>query len=238
MPVKKKKVKKRKINYYKQVSGNERIGVRSAVTAEWSSIDILHGIVLSLYPTDYRENSILGCLQHDVPEFHKKVVEPCLRRHATLNKAEVRDNGEGLDLVLKFDSPVKLTNSDERDGWQALSQVVQSSLPVKLSRSSHAPLVRALGTINGTTGHVVTRLAAGEPVSHDEIFALYADMRDRSFRTVMHIITGRTHLKPCPICMAKGSSLVAMDDHGVCDGKCGEVRLGRFYDAIFIPTAA
>jgi len=238
MPVKKKAVKKRKVNYYKQLFDNQSVSRGRVVTAEWSSIELLHGIVLSLYPLDYRENSILGRLSHDIPEFYKKVVKPCLCRHATLEKAKVLNNGEGLDVILKFDSPVKLQTSDDRDGWKSLSQVVQSSLPVRLDQASRAPLVRTLGTINGTTGRVVTRLATGERVYQDDVLALYADMRDRSFRTVMHILTGQTHLKPCPICKAKGSSLVAMDDHGVCDGKCGEVRLGRFYDAIFIPTTA
>jgi len=236
MPEPKTQLKKRKVNFYKQLTGNETIGVRPAVSAEWGSIDLLHGVVLSLYLPDYRERSILGRLSHDVPEFYKEVIKPCLCRDATLKKAEVRNNGEGLDVILRFDNPVKLQTGDDRDGWKALSQVIQSSLPVKLGRSSRAPLVRALGTINGSTSQVVTRLAAGERVSQNEVLGLYADMCDRPFRTVMNIITGKSHLKPCPICKAKGSSLVAEDDHGFCDGKCGEVSLGRFYDLIFVPT--
>ena len=238
MPAPKKQVKKRKINIFKQLTGNEIIGVRPAVSTEWSSIDLLHGIVLSLYLADYRERSILGRLSRNVPDFYQEVVEPCLCRDATLKKAEVRDNGEGVDVILKFDSPVTLQTSDDRDGWKALTQVVQSSLPVRLNRPSLAPLVRALGSINGSASRVVTRLAVGEPVSQDEVCALYADMRDRSFRTVMHILAGQTHLTPCPVCKAKGSSLVAEDDQGICDRKCGAVSLGRFYDLIFVPTTA
>ena len=99
MPIKKKKAKKRKVNFYQQLTGNQSVSVRSAVSVDWSSIELLHGIAWSLDPSDYREDSILGRLPQDVSDLYKEVIEPCLRRNATLNKAEVRDNGEGLDLI-------------------------------------------------------------------------------------------------------------------------------------------
>jgi len=229
-----KRKKKSKVDLRKQFFNGGKVGKFSEVSTSWGSIRQLHGIVLSLNPGEYRKGPFLDSEPKDPTTFFNDIVQPWISRHPTLAKAEVRNNGWGCDVILRFDEPVWLKDVQEHDAWENLIYVLQCSLPSEPMPPLFGPLVRAVGSVESEGGRKVVRLAPGEPVSKDEVFTLYHDMCDRPFRTVMQIIAGRDRIKPCPACKAKESVLVAKDHHGVCSGTCGKMMLSQLYDLVFV----
>jgi hypothetical protein len=226
--------KKSKVDLQKQFFDGKKVGKFSEVSTSWGSIRQLHGIVMSLNPSQYRKGPFLDSQPKDPTTFFNDIVQPWISRHPTLAKAEVRNNGWGCNVILRFDKPVTLNDEQEHEAWENLIYVLQGSLPAEPMQPLFGPLVRAIGSVESESGRKVIRLAPGEPVSQDEAFKLYHDMCDRPFSTVMHIISGRDRIKPCPACKTKDSVLVAKDHHGVCSGTCGKMMLSQLYDLVFV----
>lgn len=212
---------------------NERkIYGKGNVNCDIDAVNQIHGVRIRLNP-----DKLGGDLIHTVPiaarEFYNVVVKNWLSQHAVLKKAEVRDLGDGLDVILWLDEPIELSSDRDRNAWADLVQVVQSILPISPKHPSINATTRAVRSINSHTGTEVTRLAKGEPVTRDAIVGLYHEMIDKPFAMVMQVMTGKTQLEPCPVCKVEGSSLVADGGHGSCDGECGQVSLGQLYDLVF-----
>ena len=234
-PLSKTKTKNKQptIDAYIQLFNSQEIGDSLDVQTTWN-IRRLRGIAWTIAPADYRTGGLLDFDSDDPATFYDDVSKHWLSRHPVLSKAEVRDNGRGLDVVLRLDKPIYFSGSSDSSGWSAVVQVVLAALPVPRCHPFLAPMVRALGSLNSSTRRKVVRLQRGERVTKREIRAIYQEMSDHPFRTVMKIITGSTRIKPCPVCCAKGSSLVALDEVGKCK-KCGDITLTQLYNLTFKP---
>ncbi len=234
LQVSKTKNKRPTIDAYKQLFNEQEIGYSLDVQRTWHSGLILRGIAWTIDPADYRTGGLLDFDSDDPATFYDDVSKHWLSRHPVLSKAEVRDNGRGLDVVLRLDKPIYFSGPRNLSGWSAVVQVVLAALPVPPCIPFFAPMVRALGSLNSSTRRKVVRLQRGERVTKKEIRAIYQDMSDHPFRMVMEIISGSTRIKPCPICCAKGSSLVALDEVGKCK-KCGDITLTQLYNLVLKP---
>jgi len=161
-----------------------------------------------------------------------------LQRHPVLAKAEVRNSGRGLHVILRFGDPVEFNTDGERDRWSGIVQVVQGALPIDPDAPGITATTRAVGSINGKNMATVAVLAKGEPVTEDEVLGLYREMTKAPFRTVMKILTGDEAMQPCPFCGKADTKLSALSLVGRCYGSCGTVKLDKLYDLVLAPRDA
>ena len=123
-------------------------------------------------------------------------------------------------------------------GREALLHFVCATLPVDPDQPGITATTRAIGSINSKNGAQATLLAPGEPVSKDEVMALFEDMRSGPFKTVVRIAAGSEQLSPCPVCSQPDTSLKALDHVGTCYGSCGRIQLDGLYDVFLAPRPA
>src|SRR5262249_52176114 len=157
--------------------------------------------------------------------FYEELVEPWLSRHPVFRKAEVRDSGRGLHVLILFDRPVEFATQGERQLWAGVVKVVQRLLPTDPGCPGITALTRPVGSVNSKNGKKVRRLKKGRPVDPREVLALYEQARAAPFRTVASLF-GAERVSPCPVCKAEGSALVVLDHTGKCY-QCGKVRIGQ-----------
>ena len=164
--------------------------------------------------------------------FYQRVVKLWLGRHPVLGKCEVRISGRGLHAILWFDKPVVFEKAGDRERWAAIVQVIQAALPVDPDQPGITATTRALGSINSKNNAKVSKIKAGEPVTVYEVLALFKQMCESPFKTVLKILTGSDCVSPCPICEGLDTKLVAGDRTGFCYGSCGKVKLAALYDGV------
>jgi hypothetical protein len=198
-------------------------------------ITSLRGFLLDLDPALFRPEAVPAKTQKDPEKFYKMVVRPMLARHPVLNKAEVRNTGLGVHAVLNFQEPVVFKTEADRKRWAAVVRVIQKLLPTDPHCPGITALTRALGSTNSKNGATVKQMHKGEPVTAEEVLALFNQARTSPFRTVATILFGAERVTPCPVCKGAGSRLDALDRVGQCYGGCGKVRLAQIFDVFLKP---
>ncbi len=211
------------------------IGSIQSVQVSTERIVTLRGILFDLDPDMFRKDGLLPVVPEDPREFYEEVVRPMLDNHPVLSKAEVRNSGRGLHAILRFATPIEFKSAGERDRWAGIIEVVQAALPVDPNQPGITSTTRAVGRVNSKNGAVVEVLAKGEAVTEAEVLALYTDMVEKPFSTVMRIMTGGESQRPCPLCHKENSSLAARGRAGKCYS-CGTVHLDQLYDLVLAPT--
>ena len=96
-------------------------------------------------------------------ELYDQVVGPWLERDPLLKNAEVRDSGNGLHVILRFDPAFEFVSQGERDRWAALVKVVQRVMPSDPNAPGITALTRPVGSVNSKCGRTVTLLAPAIP---------------------------------------------------------------------------
>ena len=213
------------------------IGPIAHIQVSTDRIVQLRGILFDVDPGLYRTGPLLSSVPPDPRDFCDNVVGQWLARDTILSKAEVRNSGTGLHLILWFDAPVVFETDGERDRWAGVVQVVQAALPVDPEQPGLTAVTRPVGSMNSKNGAAVELLKPGTPVTANEVLALYGDMCKAPFRTVMSILADTDRLTPCPICQNDGTTLSALDYQGCCYGGCGAVKLEKLYDLVLVPYA-
>ena len=54
-------------------------------------------------------------------------------------------------------------------------------------------------------------------------------------KTVVMILLGAEHVRPCPVCRRDGTHLDVLDRAGKCYGHCGRITLAQILNTIFKP---
>src|SRR5688572_20243160 len=129
----------------------------------------LHGIMLDLDPRLLKPSSLTPVLPEEPTEFYRLVARPWLDRHDVLRRAEVRNSGRGLHIILRPDSPIALNSDGDKQRWKGIIQLIQCSLPSYPNAPSLTALTRPLGSINSKVSLPVAQLAPGEPISISEL---------------------------------------------------------------------
>ena len=146
-----------------------------------------------------------------------------LDRDPVFSKAEVRNTGHGLHVLLMLDQPI-ICMGDENRRWDSIARGIRSALPGDPKLNGIIAMTRPVGAAN--TKHspplTVTQLRAGEPVTRDEILDLNSRLTEKPARLWMECFHGTERISPCPFCLKEGSSL------GVAgDWKCQCYECGR-----------
>ncbi len=162
-----------------------------------------------------------------------------LDRDPVLAKAEVRDTGGGLHVLLWLDQPI-LCGSEEAREWDAIARGIRNALPGDPSVNGIIAMTRPVGALNTKyePPREVRQLREGHPITRDEILAFDRRVTDHPARLWMTVFCGGERVSPCPMCRAEGSSLgVAGSWQCRCYG-CGRVSAAslvyRFFSNDFL----
>ncbi len=161
---------------------------------------------------------------------YEGIIRPMLQRDPVLRKAEVRDSGHGLHVLLTFEQPIELKTREDSDRWNSIIQIIQRLLPSDPAAPGLAAHTRPVGSHNTKDGdsRPVTQLQAGTPVSARDVEELALQCAATPFQTTANILAGDG--PGCPICRRPGQLLKRYAKHGQCYGGCGQVKLEQLYD--------
>jgi hypothetical protein len=227
-----------RIDFREQPFNTRSTGPITRVQFSQETITALHGVVFDIDLNLFRDDAPNVTPGAGPEQFHERTLRPWLDRHPVLARAEVRDSGRGLHVLLWFDQPVVFENESERQRWAGIVKVVQAALPIDPDQPGITALTRPIGSTNGKTGRPVTCLQPGSPVPVGDVLELYERMVWQPFRTVMGILLGGDRINPCPVCRAEGTSLSALDYVGQCYGSCGKVKIEDLYDLFLVARPA
>jgi len=174
-------------------------------------------------------------LRQSPARMYEELIRPMLSRHSVLAKAEVRDSGSGLHILLHFDRAVEFLCEGDRARWQAITRAIQLLLPSDPDAPGITAVTRPVGATNSKNGRAVSVLKEGEPITAREVLDLFEEIRTAPVRTVMGILLGRDALSPCPLCQGESTMLAPLDHVAMCYGGCGKVGLDRVYDLFMAP---
>ena len=226
---------KRQIDLREQLANDGDVGPIKEVSIPESMITKLRGIVVDIDPK-WLNRDKFSCRARSNPErLYKRSIRRMLTRHPVLAKAEVRNSGTGLHVIIWLKEPVEFESEGDRQRWAAIVKVIQRLLPSDPTAPGITALTRAIGSINSKNNKPVRRLKKGESVTADEIIQLVDQVRAAPFRMVMSILFGRENISPCPICGEDETSLAVLDKVGRCYGSCGDVSLSKLFD-LFLKT--
>jgi hypothetical protein len=219
-----------RIDWRQQLFNKEACGPIQQVSLAEDRIVELKGILLDVDQRLLKAGPLLPEVPIDPVQFYERVLSPLLNHNDVLRRAEVRNSGQGLHVILRPASPIVLNAERDRRKWKA-------SLPTDPRAPAIHALTRPIGSLNSKSNSAVTQLAAGEQLPVTEIEAFAHAMRNKPFASVLKNLTGSDHMRPCPICRGDDSDLSALDKVGRCYKKCGTVKLAQLYDCMFAPPA-
>jgi hypothetical protein len=218
-----------------QLVNGAEVGDITDVSLPETMITLLRGMMLDLDPRLLRKKVVPSEIRAEPKKFYEQIVSTWLARHPVLGKAEVRNSGTGLHVILRFDAPVEFQTEGERQRWAGMTRTIQKLLPTDPNCPGITALTRPVGSVNSKNGAKVRLYRKGQPVTADEVIALYEEVQRGPFRAIAHLLFGCERITPCPVCKGDGTRLDALDHVGKCYGGCGKVSLGQLFDAFLKP---
>lgn len=151
-----------------------------------------------------------------------------LDRDAVLAKAEARDTGGGVHVLLWLDEPVVIPAGQQRQ-WNAVARGLHSALPGDPKLGGIIAMTRPVGELNlkYDPPHAVRLLREGTPVTQKEVLGLVERLATAPARLWMNLVTGGERASPCPLCRKEGTSLGIAGDWKVQCYECGRVDAAR-----------
>lgn len=171
--------------------------------------------------------------------FYEQHVRHWLDRDPVLRKAQVRDTGGGVHVLLWLDEPVIISAGQQRQ-WDAVARGLHDALPGDPNLTGIIAMTRPVGALNlkYDPPREVQLLREGTPVTQKEVLDLIERLATAPARLWMNLVTGGERASPCPLCRKEGTSL------GIAGGwkfqcyKCGRVDAAalvyRHYTAEFL----
>jgi hypothetical protein len=172
-------------------------------------------------------------------ELYTKHVRVWLDRDPVLSKAEVRNTGHGLHVLLWMDEPI-ICHGDDARRWDKIARGLRNVLPGDPSLNGIVAMTRPVGATNNKhePAKTVTQLRAGEPVSREEILDLGRRVATAPARLWMKVFHGVERISPCPFCSSKDASLGVAGNWQVQCYECGRVDAAalvyRYYSPEFL----
>jgi hypothetical protein len=160
---------------------------------------------------------------------YHQTVRHWLDRHPLWSKAEVRNTGTGLHVLIHLDPVVEFGCPADRELWATVVRAMQNTLPSDPNAPGLTALTRPIGSTNSKNDRKVRQLRPGTPVSPDAVLQFVDSLRQRPFATVAGILHGTDRVTPCPVCKTDGSTLAALDRVGRCYARCGTVKLAQLF---------
>lgn len=160
-----------------------------------------------------------------------------LERDPVLAKAEVRDTGGGLHVLLGLDTPI-IVSGDAATLWDDVAKGIRNALPGDPNLNGIIALTRPVGALNTKYDppREVRQLRPGQAVTQAEILDLNRRLSENPALLWMRLFFGGEQVTPCPFC-GKESLGLAGSWQCRCYG-CGRVRadslIYRLYSSDFL----
>lgn len=138
-----------------------------------------------------------------------------------LAKAEVRNSGRGLHVILRLGEPYQLDSDAARERIVAVNDVVTRILPRDPMQPGITAVTRAINSVNGKNGKPVRLLAPGEPIPFAEVMQFGKEITAAPMLTIGRVLFDGGPVRPCPLCRADESSLMMLK-HVVRCYACGQ----------------
>jgi hypothetical protein len=166
--------------------------------------------------------------------FYDQHVRFWLERDPVLSKAEVRDSGHGLHVLLWLDEPI-IVGDGEAQVWDAVARGICKALPGDPNLNGIIALTRPVGAMNTKQEphREVKVLRSGKPVTRAEILDLNRRLSDQPAHLWMRLFFGGERVDPCPLC-GKESLGVAGSWQCRCYG-CGRVDAASLVYRVYLP---
>jgi hypothetical protein len=157
-------------------------------------------------------------------DLYGKHVRGWLERDPVLAKAEVRNTGHGLHVLLWLDEPIICSGEDARR-WDKIARGVRNALPGDPKLNGIIAMTRPVGATNNKyePAKTVTQLRAGEPISREEILDLGHRLVNTPAHLWMRVFHGGERVSPCPLCCGGNTSLGVAGNWQVQCYECGRV---------------
>lgn len=213
------------------------IGLAYDITPRVEHVTSIHGFMNDL-DCKLLDPAIVGneCIQSPTVLYDQHV-RHWLDRDPVLAKAEVRDSGGGLHVILRLDEPV-IVSASEAPAWDDVARGVCNALPGDPNLNGLIALTRPVGATNSKyePSREVRLLRTGQPVSRAEILDLSRRLCEQPARLWMRIFFGGERAEPCPLC---GKAALGVAGYWQCRCyECGRVNAAslvyRFYSPEFL----
>lgn len=171
--------------------------------------------------------------------FYEQHVRHWLDRDPVLKKAEVRDTGGGLHILLQLDEPVIIVPGQQR-AWDGVARGLHGVLPGDPNLSGIIAMTRPVGALNlkYDPPREVRLLREGKPVTQKEVLDLINRLTTAPSRLWMNLVTDADRVSPCPLCRKGGTSLGIAGGWKVQCYECGRsdaaALVYRFYTPEFL----
>jgi len=171
--------------------------------------------------------------------FYEQHVRHWLDRDPVLKKAEVRDTGGGLHVLLQLDEPVIVAPGQQR-AWDGVARGLHGVLPGDPNLSGIIAMTRPVGALNTKYDppRQVRLLREGQPVTQREVLDLVERMTRAPARVWMNVLHGGERATPCPLCRGEATSLGVAGNWQVqcydCGRKDAAALVYRFYTPEFL----
>jgi hypothetical protein len=194
----------------------------SSIRLSESDVSRLRGFLFVLHPGLLVSPGPFGVIPSDIDAFYRDIVAPILGRHPVLAKAEVRDCGNELHLILWIDEELFLWREDKIEEdiliWdlEECHAAISAVLPCDQRRFRLNATTRAVGTKNSSTRTFVRKLKDGGYIAINDLFHFVRAWLDAPMSLGGCILLGDSPVKPCPFCRAADSSLIIGSIYAEC----------------------
>jgi hypothetical protein len=174
-------------------------------------------------------------------KFYEEHVSTWLDRDPTLSKAEVRDTGGGLHVLLWLDEPL-ICGVGQQEMWDKVARGIRQALPGDPNVNGINAMTRPVGETNGKFDppRLVKQLREGRPVSKDDVLAFASRLTTDPAHFWMNLFFGSEKASPCPLCQGQDTSLGIAGAWRVrcyqCGSKDASSLVYRFYRPAFRGT--
>jgi len=214
---------------------DRRRGTKYEITPKVDEVTAIHGFMNDLDckmldPAVVGEDSV-----ESAAALYEQHVRHWLDRDTVLTKAEVRDTGGGLHVILWLDEPIVVAAGEARQ-WDDIARGIRNALPGDPNLNGVIALTRPVGAVNTKYDppREVRLLRSGEPVTCAEIRDLAQRVATQPARLWMRLFFGGERVTPCPLC-GKESLGVAGYWQVRCYG-CGRVNAASLVYRFFSPA--
>lgn len=218
---------------------DRRRGTKYEITPKVEEVAAIHSFMNDL-DCKMLDPAVVGeeCVE-SAAALYEQHVRVWLDRDPVLSKAEVRDSGHGLHVLLWLDEPIVVAAGDAQQ-WNDIARGICNALPGDPNLNGIIALTRPVGAMNtkDKPHREVRLLRPGEPVTRAEILDLTQRVTMQPARLWMRLFFGGERADPCPLC-GKESLGVAGSWQCRCYG-CGRTNAAaivyRFYSPEFLKT--
>lgn len=115
---------------WEQLFDDGHMGRLRSVRRPESDVFQLRGFLFVLYPELLMSPSPFGLIPSDLDAFYRDIIAPILGRHPLLAKAEVRNCGDELHVILWFDEDLPLACEDQNEEEDLLFCLEEAHLAI------------------------------------------------------------------------------------------------------------